>query len=101
VSDADDMLAFAEERLAEDERELRNDPPVGMGYANLEARVACEIKGIRNVLERYRDCLIRMEDPAYPNAVARDQAREYEDFVLPNLLLRWAGDAAYRKEWAP
>lgn len=98
---ADDMLAFAEERLAEDERELRNDPPVGMGYAILEERVAREIVGIRNVLERYRDCLVRMEDPDYPNAVARDQAREYEDFVLPNLLLRWATDAAYRDEWRP
>jgi hypothetical protein len=101
MTGTDDMLAFAEERLAEDERELRNDPPIGMGYAILEERVAFEIRGIRNILERYRDCLARMEDPAYPNAVARDQAREYEDFVLPNLLLRWASDAAYRKEWAP
>ncbi len=95
------MLAFAQERLAEDERELRNDPPRGLGYAILQDRVAFEIRGIRNILERYRDCLARMEESAYPVFAARDQAREYEDFVLPNLLLRWASDAAYRQEWAP
>jgi uncharacterized protein DUF6221 len=65
------------------------------------ARVLREVEAKRAILARYEDCLIRMEDPEYPNAVARDQAREYEDFVLPDLASAWAGHPDYDEAWAP
>jgi len=65
------------------------------------ARMLREVEAGRRILARYEDCLLRMEDPAYPHAVARDQAREYEDFVLPNLLVRWADHPDYDPEWRP
>jgi hypothetical protein len=65
------------------------------------ARVLRRIEAGRRILARYEDCLARMEDPAYPNAVARDQAREYEDFVLPNLAAEWDDHAGHREEWKP
>lgn len=65
------------------------------------ARVLREVEAGRRILARYQDCLARMEDPDYPQAAARDQAREYEDFVLPNLLVQWADHPDYRQEWAP
>src|ERR1700722_19617465 len=96
-----DQVAFAEARLDEDEREIRNDPPMGLGYARLGVRLLRDIKGARNILARYQDCLARTEDPAYPQVVARDQVREYEDYVLPNLLMRWADHPDYDQEWKP
>lgn len=65
------------------------------------ARVLREVGAARRILARYQDCLARMEDPDYPQGAARDQAREYEDFVLPNLLVRWAGHPDYDQEWKP
>ena len=65
------------------------------------ARVLRHVEGSRRILARYQDCLARMEDPDYPQAVARDQAREYEDFVLPNLLTRWSDHPDYRQGWKP
>jgi Family of unknown function (DUF6221) len=65
------------------------------------ARVLREVEAKRAILARYEDCLIRMEDPEYPNAVARDQAREYEDFVLPDLASAWAGHPDYDEAWKP
>ena len=56
---------------------------------------------MRRILARYQDCLTRMVDPGYPQGVARDQAREYEDFVLPNLLTRWADHPDYDEDWKP
>lgn len=74
-----------------DRRRLPSDP----------ARVLREVAGARNILARYEDCLARMEDPDYPQAVARDQAREYEDFVLTNLTAAWSDHPDYRSEWTP
>jgi hypothetical protein len=65
------------------------------------ARALREVAAGRRILARYMDCLARMEDPDYPQAVARDQAREYEDFVLPNLAAVWDGHPDYRPEWKP
>lgn len=64
------------------------------------ARAHRVIDGTRNILARYEDCLTRMEDPEYPAAVARDQAREYEDFVLPNIAVRWSDHPDYGPDWA-
>jgi hypothetical protein len=65
------------------------------------ARALREVEAGRRILARYEDCLARMEDPDYPQGVARDQAREYEDFVLPNLLYRWADHPDYEPAWLP
>jgi len=65
------------------------------------ARVLREIEAGRRILARYRDCLTRMEDPDYPQGVARDQAREYEDFVLPNLATAWSEHPGFREDWDP
>jgi Family of unknown function (DUF6221) len=65
------------------------------------ARALREVEAGRRILARYKDCLARMEDPDYPQGVARDQAREYEDFVLPNLLCRWADHPDYDQDWKP
>ena len=62
----------------------------------------CEAEAVRNILARYEDCLVRMEDPAYGQALARDQAREYEDFVLPALGAIWSDHPDYQaEEWKP
>ncbi|MDQ2873977.1 MAG: DUF6221 family protein [Actinomycetota bacterium] len=58
-------------------------------------RVLREVEAKRDILARYEDCLARQEDPDYPSAVARDQAREYEDFVLPNLAAGWSDHPDY------
>lgn len=65
------------------------------------ARVLREVEAGRRILARYEDCLARMEDPDYPQGVAADQAREYEDFVLPNLAAAWSGHPDYDQEWNP
>jgi hypothetical protein len=65
------------------------------------ARVLRSVQATRRILARYEDCLIRMEDPDYPAGVARDQAREYEDFVLPNLAAEFSDHPGYDREWAP
>ena len=58
-------------------------------------RTLRRIKGARMILARYEDCLARMEDPDYPAGVARDQAREYEDFVFPELAAEWSDHPDY------
>jgi Family of unknown function (DUF6221) len=97
----DDLVAFVTARLDEDERELVKDPPHGLGYANLPARMRREVEGKRIILARYADTLARMEDDDYPAGVARDQAREYEDFVLPCLAAAWSDHPDYDPDWAP
>ena len=117
----DDLIAFLAARLGEDEAlAKRGEEVFATGWPDYQtfdspelddackyldrfgpARVLREVEAGRRILARYQDCLARMEDPDYPHAVARDQAREYEDFVLPNLLTRWAGHRDYRQEWRP
>ena len=65
------------------------------------ARARREVEAGRRIMARYEDCLDRMEDPEYPASIARDQAREYEDFVLPNLAMAWSSHPEYRREWRP
>ena len=65
------------------------------------ARVLREVAAKRNILARYQDCLVRQEDPDYPAGVAREQAREYEDFVLPNLAASYSDHPDYDEDWKP
>lgn len=113
----DDLTAFLNARLDEDEaaanevhlprtcgsvdRDGDFDPdPVWCG-CKYPSRVLREVAAKRAILYRYEDCLDRMEHPDYPQSVARDQAREYEDFILPNLATAWSDHPDYRQEWAP
>ena len=48
-----DLVAFLRARLDEDERELEKDPPVGLGYANLPARIHREVEAKRAILGEY------------------------------------------------
>jgi len=45
-----DVAEFLAARLDEDERELVKDPPVGLGYASLSARIAREIAAKRAII---------------------------------------------------
>lgn len=65
------------------------------------ARVLREVEAKRNILARYEDCVARQEDQDYPYASAAEQAREYEDFVLPNLAASYSDHPACRPEWKP
>ena len=76
-------------------------PPASVLVVHDPARVLREVEAKRRILARYEDCLARMEDPAYPQSVAADQAREYEDFVLPNLAAVYSDHADFRSEWTP
>jgi hypothetical protein len=64
-------------------------------------RALRRVEGARIILARYADTLARMEDDDYPAGVARDQAREYEDFVLPCLAAAWSDHPDYDPDWAP
>ena len=64
-------------------------------------RVLREVEAKRNILARYEDCLARQEDQDYPYAPAAEQAREYEDFVLPNLAASYSGHHDYDEDWTP
>jgi Family of unknown function (DUF6221) len=64
------------------------------------ARVLREVEAKRMILARYEDCVARQEDSDYPQGAARDQAREYEDFVLPHLAAAWRDHPDWRQEWA-
>ena len=59
------------------------------------------IAGTRLILARYEDTLARQEDDDYPAGVAQEQAREYEDFVLPGLAVAWNDHPDYDQEWTP
>src|ERR1039457_110053 len=64
-------------------------------------RVLREVEAKQNILARYEDCLTRQEDQDYPYAPAAEQAREYEDFVLPNLAASYSDHPDYDPDWKP
>lgn len=66
--------------------------------ARMELR---EAEAVRGILARYEDCLVRQVDRNYSEAAAYDQAREYEDFVLPNLAAVHSAHPDYLEEWKP
>lgn len=59
------------------------------------SRVFRDVQAKRKIIERYADCLARMEDDDYSLSTARDQAREYEDFILPSLAAIWSDHPDY------
>lgn len=85
----DDELVQMADRKADARHIARWDP----------VRVLREAEAGRKILARYEDCLARQEDPDYPAGEALDQAREYEDFVLPNLAAVYSDHLDYRQEW--
>jgi len=78
-----------------------DDPVIRHLARHDAARVLREIEAGRMILARYEDTLARQEDDNYPAGVAQNQAREYEDFVLPNLAAAWNNHPDYRPEWKP
>ena len=83
------------------QHDLNTDGQIPAVTVGDPARVLREVEAGRAILARYEDCLARMEDPDYPAGVARDQAREYEDFVIPNLIAVYSDHPDYRAEFAP
>lgn len=65
------------------------------------ARVLRRIERDRLILDRYEDTLARIDDPEYSTVEAAQQAREYEDFVLPALALPYADREGCPPEWRP
>ena len=92
-----DLVAFFLGRLDTEEEFAR----VARLTARTRDRMLREVKGKRMILARYEDALRRQEDDEYPAGPAVDQAREYEDFVLPNLIVGYSDDPAYDADWAP
>lgn len=94
---AADPVAFATARLNEDEREIRNDPPVGMGYAILPVRMLRDLKAGRRILARHAECAERGTGPCREFPVG-DGALCAE---LADLLYRWADHGDYDRGWKP
>lgn len=93
-----DPVTFAEARLDEDERELRSDPPVGLGYATLAARVRIEIAAGRRILARHRDCGTPAGLCNRHNLGWNGPAGCYE---MRDLLVRWAEHPDFDEVWWP
>jgi Family of unknown function (DUF6221) len=102
-----DLTGFLAARLDEDERELVKDPPQGLGYANLGARMRREVEAKRAILGRHR----RIE-PDFTGAAAcawcSDDtdagARWHEPWPCPDVLSLAAvyrDHPEYRQEWVP
>jgi hypothetical protein len=96
-----DLVAFLTARLDEKEQGAGDQAFALAGHYHDPARVLREVKAGRMILARYEDCLARQEDDDYPAGTARDQAREYEDFVLPNLATIDSTHPGYDPEWDP
>lgn len=90
----DDLIAFVTARLDEDERELVKDPPAGLGYANLAARMHREVEAGRRILERHR-----------PDQYGCQYCERFPGPGpcpdLADLLVHWADHPDYRPEWKP
>ncbi|HET9889681.1 MAG TPA: DUF6221 family protein [Mycobacterium sp.] len=129
MTDVDELIAFIWARLDEDEQVAgSNSPELWPGetlrkLADYEVRryalqphdfspqrrahvlrfhptrVLRGVEAKRRILERYEDCLVRMEDDEYDGGEAALQAREYEDFALPNIADEWRDHPDWRKEW--
>lgn len=63
------------------------------------ARVLAEIDAKRRIIERYEDALSRQTDPDHSQIAADVQVCEYEDWILPALLMPYADRDGYRDEW--
>jgi hypothetical protein len=81
------ITEFIAARVDEDERELRNDPPRGLGYADLGARTAREISAFREILAAWQE--------APEGSIVRDVL----GYTLGTLAGIWSEHPSYR-EWA-
>jgi hypothetical protein len=95
----DALIAFLNARLAE--AKARAEDPIVCEPIAVKERTLREVTAKRAIIARYEDCLIRIEDDDYPAGPAADQAREYEDFVLPNLAAVDCDHPDYKPEWKP
>jgi hypothetical protein len=105
----DDLTAFVKARLDEDERELKKDPPVGLGYANLSARVRREIAAKRAILAEHTEIGRNSKDGPTCNACVNIEADPmFDDIYVPYpcktvrlLAAVYSDHPGYRPEWAP
>ena len=68
----DALIAFVIARLDEDDRELVKDPPHGLGYADLTARMRRDIMARRALVAAYSEvCHYDTADPEPEYAVGR------------------------------
>lgn len=82
-----DLTEFVLARIAEDEREIEADPPVGMGYAMLHRRMSVECQAKRRIVGNLK--WFAPTDPLIdPDAILRLLAAPYADHH------------EYRREWA-
>lgn len=96
-----DITGFVRARLDEDERELEADPPVGLGYANLAARMRLEIKAKRAIVEAYRDGAIelaRQQAAGEPDPGVRGGVTALR-FAVLQLASAWSDHPDYRQPW--
>jgi Family of unknown function (DUF6221) len=89
----DDLIAFLTARLDEDERELVKDPPHGLGYANLPARMFREVEALRSIADE----MARTVNGEFIDEGERVVAAD----VLYGLAVIWSGHPGYRPEWKP
>jgi len=100
----DDLTAFVRARLDEDERELVKDPPHGLGYANLAARVRREVAAKRAIIaihvpDEDRDCLVCITERAgYQEQWAWDP---WPCQTIRHLAAAWSDHPDYRPQWVP
>ena len=86
------MVAFVWARLDEDERELVKDPPHGLGYANLAARMRREVAAMRDILTAY----VKIEADGH-----RDNGWIALRFAVETLAAIWSDHPDYRAERKP
>lgn len=102
MSDMEELAAFVRERLDDDERELQKDPPVGLGYANLAARMSLEIVAKRRILAEVKDQIDEMDSRIEGEwGITGSHPTGESDLLLKLLALPYSADARYRAEWAP
>jgi uncharacterized protein DUF6221 len=101
-----DLVAFLRARLDEDEREIRNDPPAGMGYAVLARRMVREVQAKRAILDHYAD----LTRATYPRELYRPGDGKptvawglvkYGDYALRQLAAIYSDHPDYDQEWRP
>lgn len=95
----DDLAEFLTACVDEDEREIRNDPPVGLGYASLAARMSREVTGKREILRRCAAVMNEMD--IYPNGLVSPRAFLARQ-TLMNMGIAYDDHPGYRAEdWKP
>ena len=90
-------MAFLNARLDEDERELVKDPPVGLGYANLAARIRRDVEAKRAILDQLATDL--SYSPPVPSGHQRAWA--IASLIVEALTTVYSDHPDYRPEWKP